>query len=274
MPNLYRRREAMKSLSFDSMVAFYDETRVFDKGCFDSALDFLVERFPPQMFSNVFESGIGTGRIAIPLAERGYRIMGVDLSEEMLALLRTRLTQSRRPLEISFQEADATKLPFPDAAFDMAIAVHLFYFIREWKKAADEILRVVRGEGPVVLMHTGTGTEIPFLNERYKALCAEQGCSIKQIGVRSTGEVVDYFTDLGCHAEWNRDRWPWTSRMRLDKALSYMKSRAYSFTTVAPDDVHLMAIERLESELQYRFGSLTAEVEISNQIYLVVILRQ
>ena len=263
----------MKSLSFDGMIELYDETRVFDRRCFDSALDFLVERFPPEVFSNVFEPGIGTGRVAIPLAEKGYRITGIDISEWMLALLKKKLTQSRHTLDISFQKADATKLPFPDATFDMAIAVHLFYFIAKWKKAADEILRVVRDDGPVVLMHTGSGTEIPFLNERYKELCVEQGCLIREIGVKSTREVVDYFRCFGCHAKWIRNRWQWTSRIQLDKALGYMKSRAYSFTTVAADDIHSMAIERLESELQHRFGSLTTEIEISNQVYLVVIMR-
>jgi methylase of polypeptide subunit release factors len=71
----------MESLNFDSMADLYDETRAFDEGCLQSALDFLVERFPPQMFNNVLEPGIGTGRIAIPLAERGYSIIGVDVSE-------------------------------------------------------------------------------------------------------------------------------------------------------------------------------------------------
>jgi predicted ferric reductase len=156
----------------------------------------------------------------------------------------------------------------------MAVAVHLFYFIQEWEKAANEILRVVRREGPIVLMHTGTGGEIPFLNERYKELSAEQGFSIKDIGVKSTGEVVDYLKALGYHAESVRDRWQWTARVRLDKALGYMKSRAYSFTTIAPDDVHSLVMGRLESELRHRFGSLTTEVEVPNQVYLVVITRQ
>ena len=263
----------MKSLSFDGMGELYDETRVFDRSCFDAALDFLVERFPPQIFRQVFEPGIGTGRIAIPLAERGYRVTGVDISEAMLALLQRRLTQSRQSLPIFYQKADVTKLPFPDAAFDMAIAVHLFYFVQEWKKAANEILRVVRGDGPVVLMHTGTGAEIPFLNERYKELSAEEGFSIEEIGVKSTGEVVDYLKALGYHAESVRDRWQWTTRVRLDKALSYMESRAYSFTTTAPDDVHSLIMGRLELELRHRFGSLTTEVEVPNQIYLVMILK-
>jgi ubiquinone/menaquinone biosynthesis C-methylase UbiE len=263
----------MKSLSFGSMAELYDETRVFDRGCFDSVLDYLVERFPPKIFSKVLEPGIGTGRIAIPLAQRGYRVTGADISEDMLALLKRRLAQSTRPLQVYFQKADVTKLPFPDAAFDMAIIVHLFYFIREWKRAADEILRVVRTDGPVVLMHTGMGTEVPFLNDRYKDLCAEYGCSIKTIGVKSTREVVDYFMGIGCHSEQIRDRWQWTSHIHLHKALGYIQHRAYSFTTVAPENVHSMAIERLECKLQQRFGSLTTMVEVPNQIYLVLIMR-
>ncbi len=263
----------MKSLSFDGLVELYDETRVFDLDCFDAALGFLMDRFSLQDFNKLLEPGIGTGRIAIPLAERGYHVTGVDVSEEMLALLEKRLMQSSQSLPISLFKADVTDLPFANAAFDIAVAVHLFYFVREWKKAAEEILRVVKCDGPIVLMHTGTGAEIPLLNQRYKELCAQQGCLAREIGVRSTREVVGYFEGIGYRVEWIRDRWQWTSRIRLDKALNYMKARAYSFTTFAPDDVHLLAIERLGSELRHRYGSLGTEVEVSNQIYLAIISR-
>ena len=73
------------------MTELYDETRVFDQDCFDSALDFITERFPPYTFSKLLELGIGTGRIAIPLTERGYQVTGVDISEEMLDFLENRL---------------------------------------------------------------------------------------------------------------------------------------------------------------------------------------
>jgi ubiquinone/menaquinone biosynthesis C-methylase UbiE len=263
----------MKSLSFDSMAEFYDETRVFDTNCLNSALDYIVDRFPPAKFCGILYPGIGTGRIAIPLAERGYRVTGVDISEEMLALLKKRVMQAGQSFQISFQKADVLELSFPAEAFDMAIAVHLFYFIPRWKQAVDTILRAVRSGAPLVLLHTGTGTEVPFINARYKELCAEYGCSIQQIGVKSTGEVVDYCRSIGCNTEQIRDRWQWTSRIRLDKALNYVKSRAYSFTTVAPEDVHSKTIERLESELRHQFGSLATEVEVPNQVYLVLISR-
>jgi ubiquinone/menaquinone biosynthesis C-methylase UbiE len=264
----------MKSLPFDGMADLYDETRIFDRRCFSYALDYLGERFPPQNFNKVFEPGIGTGRIAIPLAEMGYHVTGVDISPDMLAVLQNRLGQVPKALHIAYQQADVTELPFPDDVFDMAIVVHLFYFIKEWKNAVDELLRIVRDSGPIVLMHTGTGTEIPFLTARYKELSVENGFPIKEIGVKSTIEVVDYFRSLGTQIETVRDRWEWTSNISLDKALGYMKSRAYSFTTATPDSVHLAIIEKLESEVCQRFGSLTMEIKVPNQIYLVLILRK
>lgn len=264
----------MKSLSFGSMVELYDETRTFDRDCFDSALDFLVGRFPPRNFGNVLEPGIGTGRIAAPMAERGYRITGVDISEEMLSILKRRLAQSEKPLQISVQMADMTELPFSDGSFDMVMAVHLFWFIKEWRKAVDEILRVIRTDGAVVLMHTGMGAEVPLLNDRYKELCAEQGCPIESVGVKSTSEVINYVAEMGCHVEQIRDRWRWTSHIRLDKALDYINSRAYSFATFAPDSIHKLAIRRLEAELKDQFGSLNTVIDVPNQVYLVFILKE
>ncbi len=58
---------SMESMSFDNMVDLYNETRVFNRCCFSAALDFIVERFPPESFRHMLEPGIGTGRIAIDL---------------------------------------------------------------------------------------------------------------------------------------------------------------------------------------------------------------
>lgn len=253
------------------MVGLYDETRVFDHDCFSAALGWLVDRFHPQRFREVFYPGIGTGRVAIPLAEKGYRITGVDVSERMLSSLEAKLRETKRPLQISLQKADVTCLPFGTASFDMAIAVHLFYFIGNWQKAVDEMMKVLKSDGALVLMHTGTGAEVPFLNDRYRELCSEHGFAIKDFGVRSNREVVEYLEKRGFHAEWIRDRWRWTSHIRLDKALEYIGSRAYSFTASVPDEVHLKALNRLESETMQQFGGLEIAVEVPNQIYLVVI---
>lgn len=261
----------MPSLSFDSMAALYEATRTVDGASLDSALDFLVERFPPSRFGRVLDPGIGTGRIAIPLAAHGYRVTGVDISEEMLSYLAKRLAEEPRSIAVDFHRGDVTRLAFPDATFDMALVVHLFYFIADWRRAADEIARTVRPGGAIVLMHTGTGMEVPALNEHYVQFCAERGCPIRPVGVANTQEVLDYYAGRGLSAELVRGRWQWTARIRLDEALGHMRARAYSFTTIAPDDVHNAAMLALEEAAVSEHGALTASVEVANEVRMAVI---
>jgi len=59
---------------------------LFEPGAVDPAVDFLARaagRGP------VLEFGIGTGRLAVPLRRRGLRVDGIELSDDMVAALRT-----------------------------------------------------------------------------------------------------------------------------------------------------------------------------------------
>ncbi len=69
--------------------ARYDESSadMFDPAVVDPAVDFLVELAGDGA---ALELGIGTGRIALPLAQRGIRVHGIDLSEAMVARLRAK----------------------------------------------------------------------------------------------------------------------------------------------------------------------------------------
>jgi ubiquinone/menaquinone biosynthesis C-methylase UbiE len=264
------RDKVITSLNFDPLVKYYDETRTVDAASLTASIQWLARRFPPDQFPALLEPGIGTGRIAVPLAGHGYTVHGVDVSEAMLAALADHLAKRDTPLRVSYLLADVQQLPFASESFDIVVAVHLFYFIRGWKQAVAELLRVLRAGGPVILMHTGMGMEIPFVNDRYKELCAEQGCHIAPLGVSSTQQVVEYLAELGCPVEFVRNRWQWTSHIPVGKAISYVRSRAYSFATGVPNAVHSRAIRSLEAEATDRFGSLSAEVRVENQVYLVI----
>jgi ubiquinone/menaquinone biosynthesis C-methylase UbiE len=262
------------SLSFDGLADLYDETRTVDSACLAAALDHIQQQFPPRSFPWVLEPGVGSGRIAIPLARRGYQVAGVDLSTDMLARLHERLTVLRVPLPIVYQQGDVTRLPFADGVFDLALPVHLFYFVQDWRRAADELLRVVKDTGALILMHTGSGLEVPALNERYQQMCVELGFPIPTVGARSTKDVVHYLAaERGCAAETIRDRWTWVQRIRLDRALGHLRDRAYSFTVFAPDAVHEAALATLTAETQRRHGDLSEVVEVPNQVYLVIVRR-
>ena len=75
---------------FDERVAAsYDESsaEMFDPEVVDPVVDFLVELAGN---GHALELGIGTGRIALPLAGRGVQVHGIELSKAMVARLRAK----------------------------------------------------------------------------------------------------------------------------------------------------------------------------------------
>jgi SAM-dependent methyltransferase len=73
----------------ESVAARYDETaaNLFKPAVLDPAVDFLAERAGS---GRALELGIGTGRVALPLAARGVPVHGIELSRAMVARLRAK----------------------------------------------------------------------------------------------------------------------------------------------------------------------------------------
>jgi len=78
----------------------------------EPVLDFLL----PFASGGALELAIGTGRIAVPLAERGVRVAGIDLSPDMVAQLRVK--RAEIPVEIG--DYAATRI---DARFSLVFIV-------------------------------------------------------------------------------------------------------------------------------------------------------
>jgi SAM-dependent methyltransferase len=75
---------------FDEQIAAkYDESddEEFDPEIIDQTVDFLADLAGS---GRALEFGIGTGRIALPLARRGVQVRGIDMSEAMVARLRAK----------------------------------------------------------------------------------------------------------------------------------------------------------------------------------------
>jgi SAM-dependent methyltransferase len=73
----------------ETVAASYDDPddAMFDPALLERTVDFLVDLAGP---GPALEFGIGTGRIALPLASRGIAVHGIDLSPEMVARLRAK----------------------------------------------------------------------------------------------------------------------------------------------------------------------------------------
>src|SRR5262249_7821642 len=67
-------------------------------------IESILHQFQFGAGTRVLDLGCGTGSHALPLAARGYHVVGVDRSSAMLA--RARDKAARRGLDISFQQGD------------------------------------------------------------------------------------------------------------------------------------------------------------------------
>jgi methyltransferase family protein len=84
---------------FDGEIAArYDESTgpYFDPAVIASTVEFLA----PLGSGDALELAIGTGRIALPLAQRGVRVAGIDLSPDMVAQLRMKPSGDDIPVAI------------------------------------------------------------------------------------------------------------------------------------------------------------------------------
>ena len=138
-----------ESVSFDRAAGYYDRTRDVPDELMARLIPALMAELPRE--GTTLEVGIGTGRIALPLARQGVRLVGVDLSREMLR----RLVVNADGSPPAVARADATRLPFRDGTFAAALAVHVLHLIPAWREAAGEMIRVV-APGGVLIVSRGT----------------------------------------------------------------------------------------------------------------------
>jgi len=82
--------------------------------------DFLEKEFKFDKSLKILDVGCGTGRHAIELTKRGYRVTGIDFSETQLKRAREKAEADN--LSIDFQHQDARSLTF-DNEFDVAIMI-------------------------------------------------------------------------------------------------------------------------------------------------------
>ncbi|MGC2305285.1 class I SAM-dependent methyltransferase [Candidatus Binatus sp.] len=69
----------------DRIAAVYDEFRFPATQFTNATVEFLASVAGKR---RVLELGIGTGRIAVPLAAKGLKVFGIDASEKMVAQMR------------------------------------------------------------------------------------------------------------------------------------------------------------------------------------------
>jgi len=93
---------------------------------------------------SVLDIGAGTGRLSVLLANRGAKVTALDISPEMLQLIK------KKNKHVETVVGDAESLSFADNTFDIVSAAFLVVHLKDPTKFFDEVYRVLKDEGVFV----------------------------------------------------------------------------------------------------------------------------
>lgn len=107
----------------------------------------ILRALSPYGRQAVLDCCCGDGILLPVLLEQYARVAGVDISEDMLAMARKRVTSDRCTIE----QGDIEALRFPDATFDAAVFRGSFHHMAKPRECLQEVGRVLRPGGGVAL---------------------------------------------------------------------------------------------------------------------------
>jgi len=136
------------------------EGRVIDFGRTASDYEHYRPGFPDDFFDQLFarqwlteaqkvlDLGTGTGSLALGFAARGLQVTGLDISSELLEIVRQRALDNRLDIELIEATAESTKLK--DSAFDLVSAGQCWWWF-DSDSAIVEAVRVLVPGGRLVI---------------------------------------------------------------------------------------------------------------------------
>jgi phosphatidylethanolamine/phosphatidyl-N-methylethanolamine N-methyltransferase len=135
--------------SYDRLAPVYDFVfgPVFRKGRAESI---KVAEAAAGKGGRILEIGVGTG-ISLPFYSKDTRLVGADISEDMLKVARQRVEKLGLSNVESIEVGDAENLRFEDESFDVVMAQYVVSAVPNPHKALDEFARVVKPGGEIVI---------------------------------------------------------------------------------------------------------------------------
>ena len=232
------------TVSFDRVVGAYDSTRGLSPEVMRQIIDAMQDML--RNCTTVLDVGVGTGRFACPLNERGFRVVGVDISVPMM------LKAKEKGLS-DVVRADARKLPFQNNAFDSVLLVHLLHLVDDWVNVVHEVGRVAR-----LLVVSLVGPSSGFrIRQSYLKLREEMGFPLSRFN-----EAEEGLRKLVTPAEIKLVG-EYRTEVKADAAIASLERGDFAISWDLPMDIHRRIIEKLRSEHGGKVFTRTDTFEVS-----------
>jgi phosphatidylethanolamine/phosphatidyl-N-methylethanolamine N-methyltransferase len=141
---------------YTSYAGVYD--KIFGK-VFHEGRESAIRNLNVQPNEHILEVGVGTG-LALPMYPHHCRIVGIDLSEGMLAKAKER-AEAQRLGHVRLHRMDAGAMEFEDDSFDTVVAAYVVTAVPDYRKVVSEMIRVCRPGGRIIMLnHFSNGNKV------------------------------------------------------------------------------------------------------------------
>lgn len=259
-------------VSFDRVAKEYERTRFLPDKAADAIGKYIVSLLNRGEW--ILDAGCGTGRLTRPIARRYNRVVGADVSPEMLRELREKDYLRWPPLLVN---ADLRSLPFPDDQFSVVLAVHILHLIADWQTAFREMWRVLEGNGVLLLGHEDRS--VSAVRDFYMTAGRKGDLLPSHPGTRDTKEVLIPFAReyLGVTEieEVSLPAWRWKKQTPVAQILADLDARLYSSQWEMPADAHAELMTMTCENARETFGDdYEAAQETQETRFVLFVLRK
>jgi ubiquinone/menaquinone biosynthesis C-methylase UbiE len=144
-----RRRRLERSQNYFERLAG-DWERIRNSYFDDRVASIAIEKLLPGNLV-LADVGCGTGILTLELARFARRVIGIDLSREMLRRAKA-AAKEKQLRNVEFRVGDASELPLESRSVDAAFCVMVLHFLSDPQRAIAELCRITRAGGSVILL--------------------------------------------------------------------------------------------------------------------------
>jgi SAM-dependent methyltransferase len=243
-----------KSRSFDRAADYYDRTRQMPGPIETQGIPAIQQLAGSG--ARILEVGAGTGRISIPLMERGANVVGCDLSSPMLHRFQEKYPAPR------LVQADASRLPFSSAQFDAVLTVHVLHLVPVWREVLREIQRVLVPGGIYLNVRTwdmAGAAAAEKIREFWRGWMKQHGVDAGHPGLRTHTDLLAELRSLGAAVS-EVEPARYTIPVNIRKELENFAARIYSETWDIPDAIFNESMDELRAWASREFGDIDQEI--------------
>ena len=257
-------------VDFGCVADVYEDTRGVSASFMNQIVEDIISTAELGRNSLLLDSGCGTGRFTRSLAQRGIKVVGIDISPRMLDIARSHQQDPHRQAPHICHSSsahlglcDAAALPFPNGTFQAYLAIHLFHLLPDWRQALEEAERVLSPGGVLITGFIAAPMHASKLYTIFDQRRRQLGYPPVKLGA-DTKEIVEALQSLGATLKSHQFRTK--VRVPLRQTLECLERRIFSsMWRNLPEVVHRRIMTELHNyaNSQFRTPDTQEELEIT-----------